>query len=87
MKDKRYAVYSPKDGQPCADHDRASGEGVGPQEYTLVKLRALALSGVLAALQVPCLSAPSSSLGIFAFEFCSSLLSMLLCLLKDFKLR
>lgn len=22
----------------CADHDRASGEGVGPQEYTIVKL-------------------------------------------------
>ena len=21
------------------DHDRSSGEGVGPQEYTLVKLR------------------------------------------------
>ena len=51
MKDKRYAVYSPKDGQPCADHDRASGEGVGPQEYTLVKLRALELPGKLAALQ------------------------------------
>lgn len=30
-KDKRAAVYSPKDGQPCADHDRTSGEGVGPQ--------------------------------------------------------
>lgn len=28
VKDKRFAVYSPKDGQPCADHDRASGEGV-----------------------------------------------------------
>jgi len=25
---KRYTVYSPKDGQPCLDHDRASGEGV-----------------------------------------------------------
>ena len=35
---KRYCVYSPLDGQPCADHDRASGEGVLPQEYTLVKL-------------------------------------------------
>ena len=52
MKDKRYAVYSPKDGQPCADHDRASGEGVGPQEYSLIKLRALALPGRLAALEV-----------------------------------
>ena len=28
VKDKRFAVYSPKDGQPCADHDRSSGEGV-----------------------------------------------------------
>ena len=52
VKDKRYAVYSPKDGQPCADHDRASGEGVGPQEYTLIKMRALALPGRLAELQV-----------------------------------
>lgn len=26
------------DGQPCADHDRASGEGVNPQEYTLIKM-------------------------------------------------
>lgn len=32
-------MYSPLDGQPCADHDRATGEGVGPQEYTLIKLR------------------------------------------------
>ncbi|CAI4231157.1 unnamed protein product [Auanema sp. JU1783] len=38
---KRYTIYSPKDGQPCMDHDRASGEGVGPQEYTLVKLRVI----------------------------------------------
>ena len=36
---KRYSIYSPTDGQPCADHDRASGEGVQPQEYTLVKLK------------------------------------------------
>lgn len=38
---KRYSIYSPKDGQPCMDHDRASGEGVGPQEYTLIKLKVL----------------------------------------------
>lgn len=31
-------VYSPKDRQVCADHDRSSGEGVAPQEYTLIKL-------------------------------------------------
>ncbi|CAF0882204.1 unnamed protein product, partial [Brachionus calyciflorus] len=35
---KRYTIYSPKDGQPCMDHDRSSGENVGPQEYTLIKL-------------------------------------------------
>lgn len=31
-------VYSPKDKQVCADHDRSSGEGVVPQEYTIIKL-------------------------------------------------
>jgi len=36
---KRHCIYSPLDGQPCADHDRASGEGVAPLEYTIVKLR------------------------------------------------
>jgi leucyl-tRNA synthetase len=36
---KRYTVFSPRDGQPCMDHDRSSGEGVGPQEYTLVKMK------------------------------------------------
>ncbi len=35
----RYTIYSPKDGQPCMDHDRTSGEGVAPQEYTALKLR------------------------------------------------
>lgn len=38
VKDLRYTIYSPFDGQPCADHDRASGEGVNPQEYTLIKM-------------------------------------------------
>ncbi|KIV97557.1 leucine-tRNA ligase [Exophiala mesophila] len=36
---KRYTIYSPKDGQPCMDHDRAKGEGVGPTEYTALKLK------------------------------------------------
>ncbi|RWS26990.1 leucine--tRNA ligase: cytoplasmic-like protein, partial [Leptotrombidium deliense] len=36
---KRYTIFSPKDNQPCMDHDRATGEGVAPQEYTLIKLR------------------------------------------------
>lgn len=38
---KRYTIYSPKDGQPCMDHDRQTGEGVGPQEYTLIKMKLL----------------------------------------------
>lgn len=28
---KRPSIYSPKDKQMCADHDRAEGEGVTPQ--------------------------------------------------------
>ncbi|KAH0558055.1 leucine--tRNA ligase, cytoplasmic [Cotesia glomerata] len=40
---KRYTIFSPKDNQPCMDHDRSSGEGVGPQEYTLVKMKVLEL--------------------------------------------
>ncbi|TFY79564.1 hypothetical protein EWM64_g4448, partial [Hericium alpestre] len=35
---ERYTIYSPKDGQPCMDHDRQDGEGVGPQEYTAIKM-------------------------------------------------
>ena len=38
---ERYTIYSPKDGQPCMDHDRSSGEGVGPQEYTGIKMEVL----------------------------------------------
>ncbi|KAE8722265.1 putative serine/threonine-protein kinase [Hibiscus syriacus] len=38
VKDMRYTIYSPLDGQPCADHDRATGEGVQPQEYTIIKM-------------------------------------------------
>jgi len=49
---KRYTVFSPRDGQPCMDHDRSSGEGVGPQEYLLVKMLVTSpLEGALAALQ------------------------------------
>jgi len=52
IKAKRMAVFSPLDGQPCADHDRASGEGVGVQEYTLIKMAVYpeCLVGELAAL-------------------------------------
>ncbi|TPX70822.1 leucine---tRNA ligase [Spizellomyces sp. 'palustris'] len=38
---ERYTIYSPLDGQPCMDHDRATGEGVGVQEYTGIKLQVL----------------------------------------------
>jgi leucyl-tRNA synthetase len=38
---ERYTIYSPKDDQPCMDHDRQSGEAVGPQEYTAVKMKVL----------------------------------------------
>jgi len=40
---RRATIYDVKDKQACADHDRSSGEGVGPQEYTLIKLRVLEL--------------------------------------------
>ncbi|KAJ2960466.1 hypothetical protein NQZ79_g4178 [Umbelopsis isabellina] len=36
---ERYTIYSPVDKQPCMDHDRQSGEALGPQEYTGIKLR------------------------------------------------
>ena len=36
---KRQTIFSITTQQPCADHDRAEGEGVNPQEYTLIKLR------------------------------------------------
>lgn len=38
---KRHTIFSPLDGQPCMDHDRSSGENVGPQEYTAIKMRLL----------------------------------------------
>jgi leucyl-tRNA synthetase len=36
---KRHTIYSPLDGQPCLDHDRASGENVEPKEYVVIKMR------------------------------------------------
>jgi len=38
---KRNNVFSLVDGQVCADHDRSEGEGIGPQEYVLIKLQIL----------------------------------------------
>ena len=40
---KRYTIFSEVDKQPCADHDRKKGEGVGPQEYTIIKIQMLDL--------------------------------------------
>lgn len=37
----RPCIFSPSNGQPCMDHDRASGEGVGHQEFTLIKFKVL----------------------------------------------
>lgn len=45
VKDKRHTIFSVLDGQPCLDHDRAAGEGVLPQEYTLIKMEAVELTG------------------------------------------
>jgi len=50
----RPSIYSPIDEQQCADHDRASGEGVNPQEYTLIKIEvAKPFPSVFAALEKP----------------------------------
>ena len=47
---ERYTIYSPKDGQPCMDHDRQDGEGYVPQEYTGIKMEVVEWS--LAAKEV-----------------------------------
>ena len=70
-------MYSPLDKQPCADHDRASGEGANPQEYILGKLKAVELTGKLAALEVlPCPALPCPALPCPAL-LCSAVLSWL----------
>mmetsp|Transcript_15672 Transcript_15672/g.21502 ORF Transcript_15672/g.21502 Transcript_15672/m.21502 type:complete len:914 (+) Transcript_15672:2-2743(+) len=56
-------VYSPKDRQVCADHDRASGEGVVPQEYTIIKLEVLRPFPVNSPLNNPALNGKSVYLG------------------------
>lgn len=38
---KRPTIINPADGQICMDHDRSEGEGVNPQEYTLIKLQVI----------------------------------------------
>lgn len=47
---ERYTIYSPKDGQPCMDHDRSDGEALGPQEYTGVKMEVVSWSDAAKAL-------------------------------------
>jgi len=49
---KRPTIYSILDGQACSDHDRTSGEGIVPQEYTLIKLRILELPKPLKTLEI-----------------------------------
>ena len=46
---ERYTIYSPKDGQPCMDHDRQDGEGVNPQEYTCIKMEVVGWSSAAKA--------------------------------------
>ena len=48
---KRNTIWSILDKQTCADHDRSEGEGVDPQEYTIIKLRVLEFPGKLQALE------------------------------------
>ncbi|KYQ94208.1 leucyl-tRNA synthetase [Tieghemostelium lacteum] len=36
---ERYSIWSTTDDQQCADHERSQGEGVLPQNYTLIKLQ------------------------------------------------
>ncbi|CCM04136.1 uncharacterized protein FIBRA_06298 [Fibroporia radiculosa] len=45
---ERYTIYSPKDGQPCMDHDRSEGEALGPQEYTGIKMHVVTWSDAAA---------------------------------------
>lgn len=44
---KRPTIYSVKDQQICADHDRAEGEGVNTQEYVIIKMKVLEVNGPL----------------------------------------
>jgi len=57
---KRPSIFSEADGQPCMDHDRDKGEGVGNQKYTAIKIRVLepypAALQPLAGKQVFCLA-------------------------------
>lgn len=56
---KRYSIFCPEDGQPCLDHDRLRGEGVGPAPVDLLKIEAVLRSGAEAHSLVKCVSADS----------------------------
>lgn len=45
---RRPAIFSVADQQVCADHDRSEGEGVTPQEYTLIKIKVLEFADSIA---------------------------------------
>jgi len=47
----RPSVFSTVEQQQCADHDRSQGEGVGPQEYTIIKIEVMELTGKLESLK------------------------------------
>ncbi len=62
---KRNNVYSLVDGQVCADHDRSEGEGVGPQEYVLIKLQVLPVEDQTRHAKMATLMANSSDKPIY----------------------
>jgi pentatricopeptide repeat protein len=41
VQDIWYTLYSSLDGQPCAGHDHAAGEGVQPHGYVLIKMEVI----------------------------------------------
>jgi leucyl-tRNA synthetase len=43
----RPSIFSTVEQQQCADHDRSQGEGVAPQEYTVIKIQVTQLTGKL----------------------------------------
>ena len=49
---KRHTIYSPRDGQACMDHDRASGRAWMREEFTGIKLVVVANEGSSAEINV-----------------------------------
>jgi leucyl-tRNA synthetase len=44
---KKHIIYSPKDKQPCTDHDRNIGEGVGVKEFLIIKSKSVGIDYVI----------------------------------------